>query len=1254
MQSASSAASWMLVALGTGVVTGQTYLDDRPGVQALSLPDDAIVIPYDPDLPQNRYQGRWFVPKAWFDQVREWETAKPTAKIQFPQQLILPGSKYKIVIANGEALEVSAECPLLLPAEQVTYVPLQFGDGALISVTVDGTPVTVLDGSNGAPLPPELTTGEKWLMIPGSGQKTLEFTVRYALIRGPGGWQVDGKLPVGVAASAVFAELPPESRLTWSAGGISRVWNVPTEGAVSPLGVGLDGQFSVRWRAAEGQVRVGSAAINHAAEIAVRESGVQVASRFDVQTVEATDELLLEVPEKWRVERIEGANLRAWNPVEGQPRQILLQFLSSATKQEFQAIVAGEQTFWNNDAVMVNIPLTKVKADGQLSGSVKIFRSGSLQVSATDISGLRRSNVAESASRMVPWLSWQADFFGLQPYQAFTWQSGEPNLVLSVARVVAASKVTHRTVLHFDVARTSFETQITLERSPTPFSRVVLQLPKTLKPQSLTCLARKGAELSAVAFQVAKRGGDAALLEEYELRLADFQSDELLVTIQGTLETALDKATGWEPIRVLNATTQEYEYAVTRTDTVELALTNLTGADQVLPDEFKSWLDPTRIARLPISLRARSPEHRLEVTSRRLPPLVSFESVTDLTVGDRVVEETLLLEWKIERSGINQVEFVLPKAWQSCQIEGPWIGRIERNAGDNDTVRFVVFLQDRIVGDYRLIATLDRVVLQTDRYATIPQNLTGETRNRWITAQNAGNLELELLPRRDVTQIQRQRSVFADLQKKINATYLANAFTVEPNAVAPQLEWRTVPRSVMETRSARVRLSETDLVVDRQGSYIAKQRLQVSNRTQPKLQLQLPAGSQLIQLIVDGQPVQPLANPGGAAGAVLIPLLKSSELNLDYPIDLIYQGKIESRSTLQEVSMPLAYTVDVESEVSHLRLHLSSDLRPLNFGGTMSRVNEERVLREEVLEYRVKQLSDFKKSIGTGLSSVNKLSRQKSEFDNYLSNNLLIETANPQALAAEIDELNKVLAENAPQTVEPFSNRSNIRGLVAEQQNSNEMNWNKDQSFNFNNPLGDMQQQVELGDLEQRMSNQSGQQSKGNAANSLLSQTLQSDEGLQTRSGKVQNQQMIQQMMGGQGGRGGRGGAASQNPSIAGSGEASQSAARGQRQQISPPIQATQSNAPFQTDGVGLVPNIGPPSGAPASRLSSGLVVDFVPTGDVYYFRVPRGKPELTVTLTNQETQSSFFSMWQLLGSAVICWVLMKLANIIRPRLRNA
>lgn len=1223
----------LLIPTLTDVASGQTFHEDRPGIQALAVPDDAIVIPFDPSLPQNRFAGRWLVPKAWLDKVHQKEIEDRNIKVKFPQQLFLPGGRYVFSTADNTALQVQGTCQLELPSEEVTYIPLPLGGGALLSATVDGEPAIVLDTNSGSPLPSNLQADTQWLLIRGSGSKTLEFRLRFTITRGPGGWQAEGKLPPAVATMAEVRDLPPNSRLTWSAGGMSRVWTVPAEGVVSPLGVGADGAFSIRWREAETQLRVGSAAINHRAEIAVRESGVQVASRFAVQMVEANDELVMQVPDQWRVERIEGENLRAWNPVEGQPNLVLLQFLSAKTTQEFSVVVGGEQTFWNSEPLSVRIPLARVNADGLLSGSIKIFRSGALQVSATETSGLRRSNLSADSANFVPWLIWSSDFFGLQPFQAFDWQATDPSLTLSIARVPTTSKVTHRSVLNFDVAKNTFETQMTFERHTAPLSRVAFLLPQSLKPESLTCIARDGQSISAVAFQVAKRTSETPKFDEYELRLAEFESRDLLVTIQGSLNPSLDQSLSWEPIRALDATAQEYEYALTRTDTVELALTQSIGAEQVLPDEFNTWLDPARIARLPISIRARTPEHRLDVISRRLSPLVSFESVTDLTVGDRVIEETLLLEWKIERSGINQVEFLLPKSWLECQIEGPWIGRIERNLVDDQQARFTIFLQDRIVGDYRLAVTLDRPIQQTDRFATIPKNVTGETRNRWVTAQNSGNQELALTAVQEIAEIQRQRSAFNDLQRKIGATYLANAYQVEANAQSPKLEWRTVPRSVVDIRTARVRLSETDLAIDRAGRYIARQRLQVSNRTQPSLQLQLPQASQLIQLVVDGHSVPPLANTGKAAGVVQIPLLKSSELNLDYPIELIYQGQLAAGSDLREVSMPLAFTLDVESEVSHLRLHLSPDLRPLRFGGTMTRVIEERILQDEVTDYQVGLLSTFKKSLQKENLSGAQQQRQRLELEKFLFGNRLNESANPRELASEINELNDVLSSENQTGGDLLSNRSNILSRVAEQRNKNEVNLNRDYNSNFANPLGESQQQVELGNIEKRMNSQTIEKSRESRqiTNSRLSQAYQSDEGLQSRSqggkGAQTLQQQGQQQVQAPNPPSGRGLA---TPALPG---------------LNPPSQQVLAPSDGMANAIQALQN-----DIPANRLTSGLVVDFVPTGDVYYFRVPRGKPELTVAWTNQEIQSRFISTWQLIGAAVVCWVVVKFSKLFGKR----
>jgi hypothetical protein len=1204
-----------VVSVGIGLV-GLSWIDhsnsacwgqgqETNAVKPLSLPDQAIVITYDPAAVQRRLDGRWLVPKAWFDRVRLAAETEASNRPVYPQELLLPGGTFDLTLPGPATLSVVGTFAVNLPGEEPTYVPLPVGSGSLLSATLDDVPVPVVDrvlkpGDGVVAAEPI-----KWLRLPGQGLHTLKLQWRYPVTRVPGGWEVEGQLPVSTAADIAIRELPIGSRLTWSAAQIDRSQTIDSSGAVTDLGVGPDGRFKVRWRTAEDQVRIHSAAIDHDSIVTVRESGVQVVSQFRVTTIESTRELMIRIPRGVQIERLSGDNLRGWSWVEGRADQIELQFLSSQTTHNFLLLLVGETTFWSPVPAEFDVPFPQVQGDGPVNGQVMVLRSQSLQVSTTKVQGLKRRDASADA-RPATWLAWYRELFPSRPYQAYQWQASAGQLQLSVARPNGQLKVGHRSVVHFDVAKTMFETQIVLEPVNGPVNRVRLQLPKSMEPLSLSCVTGSGANVAAVAYQVAKRPGGEAW-DEYELRFAAYHAQPLRLTILGTLASALQQPLVWQPIQVADATQQDYEYALTRNDTVELNLTDVAGADRVLPDEFKGWLEPERVARLPLALRARTAQHSLTVSCQRSTPLVTFESITDLTVGDRLVEETVLLEWTIERSGVNQVEFLLPSRWRDCQLEGPWIGRIQREGAAEDQIRFTIHLQDRIVGQYRLVATLDLPIEATPSQASIPQNLTGETRQRWITAQNSGQTEVEFLPQRDVAQVVRQRAIFADLQRKIKAAFLTNAFSVEAQARQPVLAWRPVPRSVVETRSARIRLTETDLMLDRQGWYVARQKLQISNRTQPKLQLQMPPDARLVGLLVDGQPVQPLANPWGVASTVLIPLLKSSELNLDYPIELVYEGQIPLARGWQETAMPLATTVDIESEVSHVRLHLPPEMRPWYFGGTMSQVNSAGELLAEVQDYQTRLLADFKSSISASKLSLKQQMRRKLEFDDYLSRNSMFdEAAQSSQLRSEIEELSKVLSGDELTDQPTLGNRANIRGLVADQENRNEVKQDATYFNNFDNPVADQQQEIMLGQIQQRQSQQTDKSNAGDLrlnANQLLSQNYAADEDLQVLSGKSRRSDVAA---------------------------------------LLPPQGQAEKPGRF-AEATPQLPDFGLADAAPQQiagptvpRIPSGLSLDFAPAGTVYYFRVPRGKPELTVTWSTHEAATRLGSTVQLVGFAAL------------------
>ncbi len=1162
---------------------------------------------------------------------------------------------YRILTNDSQSVDVTAEFDINSPTSQATSVPLRIRNGAVVAATLNDRPISLTKKVSGVAQARTQTNDADldvhWLEIPDQGIQRLKLLIRYPLSRIPGGWEVQGALPFSLAAQIEVQPLPSESRLTWTSGDLSRHLVIDQQGTATGLGLGADGEFTMRWRTAEGQVRVSSAAIEHSADVFVRETGTRVVSNFRVRSIEPSDEWMVTIPTDARIESLQGTNLRSWSFVADQTDQVLVQFLNSSHEQQLTLTLAGQSFEWGSESQTFAVPFAQVRGDGNVTGQVRLYHSSLLDIEVVAAQGLRRGNFPAATRGSTPWLMWQTDVVPLKAYQAFQREAGQPQLQIAVVKPGPNSQVLHRGLLHCDVGQTDFETQITVTPTRSVVDRLVLQLPHSLEPLSLTCVALQSGSANAphskaavqrVEFQVAKRSLDSEQ-DEYELRFGELQSQELQVTLRGRLPATLLKPIQWQPIQVADAAEQRYEYAITRADTLEVELVSSEGTERVLPDQFRNWLSDQRRASLPLTFRSPNPQHVLTLSGSRVPSHVTFDSITDLTIGDRIVEETILLEWEIRQSGINQVEFLLPQSWRDCQIEGPWISRIQRDVKDSG-VHFTVFLQDRILGEYRLVATLDLPIQATNRQASVPQNLTGETRNRWITTQNTGQSELEFLPISEVQEIQRQRPIFSRLQSKLKATYLANAFEVDGKSTAPVLQWKPVPRTTIETRSARVRMSETDLSLDRSGFYVAKTKLQINNQTQPTLQLQLPVDAQLMTLVVDGLPTQPIVTAAAGQNRVVIPLLKSTELNLDYPIEIVYHGQVALSGSLQELSLPLCNTVDVESEVSHVRLHLPDELRPLRFGGTMSQVNSEGELMAEVLDYQLRQLADFKKMVLEQKLSSGKNLRRKAEFDDYLiRNNLSVNReGRDSGLQSEISQLEKALSQTDEDTTYGNWNRSQLKDLVLKQDNRNEGNLDKKYDANFETPELLEQSKVNLNQIQQRMSNQAviSEDVFSNSANRRLADAIQADEEFHSKANAGRGSKFhapptaaanLPALVPGQQGQQG------QQGQVAGSGEGfgDQRFSRQQAGQLVP--------GGIAGDGIFPAPEVE----RPRARVTTGLLVDFEPQGATYYFRVPRGKPELTVTWTSQDHYQHFWSTVQLVVAALVIGLILRWT---RPR----
>jgi hypothetical protein len=172
------------------------------------------------------------------------------------------------------------------------------------------------------------------------------------------------------------------------------------------------------------------------------------------------------------------------------------------------------------------------------------------------------------------------------------------------------------------------------------------------------------------------------------------------------------------------------------------------------------------------------------------------------------------------------------------------------------------------------------------------------------------------------------------------------------------LVFRTRQRKTVETAGASIGLGETLLIVDANGAYRGQQTYQVNNTTEQFLEIQLPPGARLWTATVSGQPVKPTQVPGATdSDRARIPLIKTAEGDLDYPVVLKYGGHLDSKKlrTINRLSFPFIHTVNINVELSQVRLRLPETYRWFDFDGSMRQVEGEADYAADFLLYNRRQ-----------------------------------------------------------------------------------------------------------------------------------------------------------------------------------------------------------------------------------------------------------------------------------------------------------
>jgi hypothetical protein len=966
----------------------------------IEVPKDAVIIPYDPDkLDQAPASDKLLVPYERY--VDLWNRANPDKKIvpavTLPADYALAGAAYQATLGSSDSLEVRGTIEIDVFSDKPVAVPLHLSGGVLVKATVDGgaaklqivgaehvsTPkpaakpqelasqqvAAAAPNSPDAPLPPRLLL----LHLSGKGRKKLEVTLQLGMSR-QGGWRVvRGQLPVGPATALTLLVPTVGTEIRQQGLADRATFETKAENERIETSLGTGGLVDLQWRpkVTEGQVDQ-SLTARSTAVLDVREDSLRLVWQVNLEFGRAfRDAFTFAVPAGYLVEQVTGDNIRGWTAKTVATEQTLdVTLLKPAQGSATVTIqLARRGQVGQGDLAEFNAPSVLVVDAALQQGEITVRRSPRLDLRTVSATGLARADSAGGTAAVEQLAdATDAAVLNVKPFQTFRYVRPPFALRLAATELAAATTADVRMALRVAERDTTLDAAVVFRTQGQPLYRVEMFLPQGFELDRLG----PGDLEWAVTTENDRR--------KLTVHLLDGRTGEFTLTLFGRIVGVGDPPNlDGEPktrtipapvMEVLNVQKQEGDLVVLPDPDTDVRVEELKNADKVLLMQAVTWLaaDQQPLAKGAIRFRSSDYAARLVLTPRT--PQVWVRTITNVKVTPRAVEETILLNFRIEQAGIRRLSFLLPEALAKARLNVKLLkNRTVEPATDAagqpiaGWVRFKLELQDYVRDQFGVIVMSDRLLTADKQPIAIPQVETGRTEQRLAAVENTSRDEVVPVDTRGLEPLSPQQQAWRDLTAILGSN-ITQAWQVSDAAAAPTLTFEMRERKRAETAAARIDLATTVMVVDAAGTYRALQEYRITNATEQFLEVQMPAGSRLWTVTVAGQPVKPLVPPPAAgqteppAGIVRIPLVKTAEGEGDYPVQLKYGGRLPEVTSLAQVRFPLMRTININVELSQVKLLLPESHEWFDFRGTMRKVTDEGELAEVFQTYLSKRIQE--------------------------------------------------------------------------------------------------------------------------------------------------------------------------------------------------------------------------------------------------------------------------------------------------------
>ena len=785
---AATAAAILLVAVCHGLPTradepaksGPYVIEVVGPPEPVKIPDDIVILPYDPDSKTGIQDAqRVLVPYAKY--VELWNLAHPDKRLGEkapPAPFALANSQYTTTLQGEDFLALEGQLEIDIFSDQFVDIPLSLEGGALARAELDGKPAQIrvtqpAPPPANAPAPnappanvspqqaapaPAVTPAAPIVVVnaSGKGRHKLQVTVRLRLER-RGGWRsAEGVLPVA-SANALTLHVPQaqtEVRLSQVAD--RKSYETAQPGQTIETAIGLEGRVAIQWRPKVGEAQVDrSLTAQSDAVLDVQEDGIRAVWQVGLEFRRSQRESFrLYVPGDYLVEKVEGPNVRGWELRKEANRQTVDVTLLKAAKDNERFTLRLWHAGIPAPAARAadkpktgpvepsprgfDCPLVRVADAALESGRLTIRRSPLLDVETIARTGATRIDLAEKAAEAAA-AGAEDSPLGIRPYEAYQFSTMPFSVRLSAVPVAGRVTANVETVLKVAAYERSLESRVRLDVRDRPIHRVEVFLPNEFKLEQVSAPG----DYQWTITQVDHR----PLLT---ILLAAGRTGEVPVVLRGTLGStgAVDKVP-LPRLEVRSVERQEGDIAVQADPVFDIKPAELENCESVLRDQLRAWLKPEQTTATTLALHYSGPAYRGALLVAARKPDISCDTITNVRVTDRAVEETILLDFTIQQAGTRQLVFQLPAWMRDSRIQSPMLRQktIEPTGPQADApVRVRLDLQDEVMNKLRVLVENDRLLAPQRFSAPIPVVESGATQRQFVALQGAGRDELIVEP----------------------------------------------------------------------------------------------------------------------------------------------------------------------------------------------------------------------------------------------------------------------------------------------------------------------------------------------------------------------------------------------------------------------------------------------------------------------------------------------------------------------------